>query len=302
MQTVWIAFWLLALLLGGCSTDQDDDHGYDDDAVGDDTADDDTADDDSAGDDDSVGDDDTVAPLQIAIYDDTAQADASAWGEGLDYIEEALQANGLVTQRITRNQLNNVPGLLQQFGAIVFGGGFAYPGYTLGIDAGGKARLQEFVFAGGAYVGICAGAYAACSSLDYEGEIFDTESGYTLDLYDGICSGPVADISSYPNWEIAQLNFPGDESYESYQGGSFDQDLWYAGGPFFDVPSPDSVVLATYENPGVEHQGAAAVIRQPYGYGEVVLWGPHPEVVGGDAQPMNRDLFVAVVSWAASLP
>ncbi len=304
MQTAFLRFWLLLFLIVGCPTGPHggppDDDAADDDAADDDADDDSGGDDDTSPDDDSAGDDDTTAPPRIAIYDDTDEPDASAWGAGLDYIEEALQAQGLDTQRINRPQLNNIPGLLPQFDAIVFGGGFAYPGYTLGIDAGGKARLQEFVHAGGAYVGICAGAYAACSSLDYEGQIFDTESGYDLDLYDGVCSGPVAEIASYPDWGIVQLDFSGDESYESYLTGSFEQDLWYGGGPFFEIPSPDSVVLATYGTPGIEQQGAAAVLRQPYGDGTVVLWGPHPEVLGGDVLPVNRDLFVAVVRWAAA--
>jgi len=260
-----------------------------------------------ADDDDDVtpADDDDTTPspeaLPVAIYDDTAEDDPSAWDEGLQHIEDTLVAAGLTTGRITRSDLNDDPLVLDGYGAVVFGGGFAYPGYTLGISPTGKQLLRDFVDAGGGYVGICAGAYFACAALVYEGEYIDDESGYDLDLFDGVCFGPVADIASYPYWDVAEVAFTGHESYDAYSTSPFSADVWYGGGPYFQYLPPGAEIVATYDNTGIEHHGTGAVLVQEYGDGHAVLWGPHPELPDWPVDATaNRTLFAEVVSWAAT--
>ncbi|MFH1466220.1 MAG: BPL-N domain-containing protein [Pseudomonadota bacterium] len=248
---------------------------------------------------------DTAPPPRVAIYDDTAGPFASAWAPGLDAMEAAVLAAGYEPTRIGRDDLNDTPGLLHGFDALLFGGGYAYPGYTVHISAAGKARIQEFVAAGGAFVGICAGAYFACDSLAYEGAEFGDESGYDLDLYPGVCGGPVSEVSSYPTWAPATLDFAGHEAYEGFAAAPFQRQLFYAGGPYFEAPPAGAEVLASYDDTG-PHQGLAAVIAVPYGAGRVVLWGPHPEVLEVDEpsdvtmDARNRELYARVVGWAAS--
>ncbi len=243
-------------------------------------------------------------PLLVAIYDDGEGDFPSAWAEGLDYIEESMQAAGYLTERIGRDELNSEPGILWGFDALLFGGGFAYPGYTLYISGAGKARIQEFVYSGGAYVGICAGAYFVCDDLYYEGIPIGDESGYNIDLYPGTCGGPVHEVSSYPNWAPATIEFPGHEAYDGFDTPPFEMQLYYAGGPYFEDMPADTEVLATYNDDG-PHQGLAAVITRPYGEGRIVLWGPHPEVLQVDTAPhvsmevANRELYATVVGWAA---
>jgi biotin--protein ligase len=250
--------------------------------------------------------DETAAPppLRVALYDDGASAYPSAWAEGLDAIEAAMRAYGADVERIDRDALNGEPGLLQGFSVLLFGGGYAYPGYTVYITGRGKARIQEFVAGGGAFVGICAGAYFACDSIDYEGATWGDESGYDTDLYPGACGGPVAEVSSYPVWAPATVDFPGHPSYEDFGNVPFERQIFYAGGPFFDAPPDGTEVLARYADPG-PHQGLAAVVARAYGAGRVVLWGPHPEVLSVASVPdvtldaANRDLYAGVVAWAA---
>ena len=310
---------LLALLwLPGCSgddhecpnpcdddddatTDDDDDDttGDDDDTTG--SADDD--DDSSADDDDSSADDDDTTPpdpLPVALYDDTAEPDASAWDVGLGHIEDSLAEAGLTTARVTRDQLNHDTTALDGYGAVVFGGGFAYPGYTLGISQAGKQRLRDFVDGGGSYVGICAGAYFACAALVYEGMYIDDESGYDLDLFDGVCFGPVADIASYPYWDIAEVTFPGHVSYDTFSSTPFTANIWYGGGPYFEFLPPGAEIVATYENPGIHHQSTGAVLIQEYGAGQAILWGPHPELPDWPVDLSNRTLFGEVLRWATT--
>ncbi len=314
------ALWLLLglALMTGCprehqqACDDDDGPGDDDTTAADDDDDATAADDDddaTAADDDddsAIGDDDDTSPppepLPVAIYDDTAEDDASAWDEGLAHIENALDEAGLTAARITRSELNDDPAVLDGYGAVIFGGGFAYPGYTLGISPTGKQLLRDFVDAGGGYVGICAGAYFACAALVYEGEYIDDESGYDLDLFDGVCFGPVADIASYPYWDIAEVAFPGHTSYEAFSTTPFTADVWYGGGPYFQYLPSGAEIIATYDNPGIEHHGTGAVLVQEYGAGHAVLWGPHPELPDWPVDYSNRTLFAEVVRWLATPP
>jgi len=243
-------------------------------------------------------------PMSVALYDDSDVVGSSAWAAGLDYIQQAMEGAGHTVTRISREQLNETPGALSGYDALLFGGGYAYPGYTYLISAAGKARIQEYVHGGGVYVGTCAGAYFVCSSLAYEGQILDDESGYDIDLYQGACGGPVDEVSSYPDWAPASVSFPGHAAYEGFDQAPFERQIYYAGGPFFEDPPAEAEVLATYHDEG-EHQGSGALITQPYGAGRIVLWGPHPEVLRvlsdpkSELDPGNRDLYAQVVAWAA---
>lgn len=254
---------------------------------------------------DDTGDDTHEdSALHVAIYDDGDGRFPSAWAAGLDAIEEAMLAAGIESERLSRARLNEEATALEGFDALLFGGGFAWPGYTRFINPQGKERIRELVQGGGAFVGICAGAYFACDVVDYEGTSRDDESGYDLDLYPGICGGPVDELSHYPDWSLATVGFPGHESHEEVKAGSFQRQIFYAGGPFFEDP-PDGVeVLARYENEG-PHQGFPAVVAVPHGEGRVVLWGPHPEVerVAGmpevESDEINRQIYASMVRWAA---
>ncbi len=234
---------------------------------------------------------------RFAIYDDTAEEQGSAWAEGLDLLEAALGAGGSDTVRVTQQRLNTDPDALAGVDGIVFGGGYAYPGYTLGIGPEGKQRLRDFVAGGGLYAGVCAGAYAACDELLYEGEVIGDESGYDLDLYEGPCFGPVGGIAHYPDWALARVEFPGHPSTDAF-GHPFTNDVWYAGGPFFPGVEDGTTVLATYADE-VQQQGDGAVVARHVGEGTVVLWGPHFEVTDEGASPSNPDVFAEVLRWFA---
>jgi len=244
------------------------------------------------------GSDALVTASRFAIYDDTAEADASAWAKGLDLIQAALEGAGVTVARIDRQALDTDAESLEGFDGIVFGGGFAYPGYTLGIDAEGKQRLRDFVGGGGVFVGVCAGAYFACDELLYEGETIGDESGYDLDLYDGRCEGPVAAVAHYPDWALAQIELPEHPSHASF-GESLTNAVWYAGGPFFPDVDAGVTVLARYADSGIEQQGEPAVIARTVGEGTVLLWGPHFEVTDAGASETNPALFAATVRWFA---
>ena len=254
---------------------------------------------------------DTGGRRAVAIYDDEGSCwpEPAAWAPGLDAIEAAIRAvqgEDIVVLRITRQQLNHPDYDIGWLSMIVFGGGYAYPGYTMGVSKDGKEKLRQFVSAGGVYAGICAGAFAACDRAQWYNSYYDSiYFGYNLDLYPGLCKGPLQGISDFPGWAEGEIAFTG---HESYAGIVADEhiDAWYAGGPCFLRLSEETAVLATYAGAELEEYGEAAVIAHPYGEGTVLLWGPHFEITDyplHDDAPdtIARQVFSAVMRWAALL-
>jgi glutamine amidotransferase-like uncharacterized protein len=239
------------------------------------------------------------AAPRVAVFDDTAEPDGSAWAEGLDLVEAALDRAGLRHDRLDRASLNRDPLALDRFGAVVFGGGFAYPGYTLGITATGKERLRAFVAAGGVLVGICAGAYMACDDIVYEGEAWGDESGYDLDLFPGTCTGPLESVASYPNFGVAGLDLSGGHpAVAGLARESVELPLWYAAGPWFETAAPAVEVVARYSGAGLPEAGRPAIVALPRGEGLVLLFGPHPEVVGAPVPERAGRLLGEALLWA----
>lgn len=235
-------------------------------------------------------------PLVAGLYDDTASPSPSAWALGLDAIDKSLKSDGFVIRRITRDQLNDGRAL-KGLDVLVIGGGLAFPGYTQGITPVGKTAIREAVCGGMGLVGICAGAYFASHACVYDNVTYGAESGYDLAVYGGAATGPVPTLARYPSYGLATVRF---STHPSYGEGGV-RHLWYGGGPYFKNLPPDTQTLATYEIPGVEAHGLAAVIATHLGKGRVVLWGCHSEMSGPGAEPDNPQRFAKVVRWAARL-
>lgn len=191
---------------------------------------------------------------------------------------------------------------LSRFAAVVFGGGFAYPGYTMLISEEAKARLREFVESGGVFMGVCAGAFFACDRVLWEGALYDDESGYSLDLLSGVCIGPIESLSVYPEWALAEVGFLAHPALEGFDDAPFTRTLWYGAGPYFDPDDETAVTVATYESDGLPERGEAALVTFPMGAGQVILWGPHPEVSWEGASPDAGRPAGLLLHWASDPP
>lgn len=238
--------------------------------------------------------------LPAALYDDTASDSASAWPEGLDMLEDALHDSGMACERITRPMLNDPSFDLSRFSAVIFGGGFAYPGYTLMITEEAKARLRAFVESGGVFMGVCAGAFFACDRVRWEGTTYDDESGYTLDLLSGLCEGPIESLAVYPEWALAEIGFQAHPALEGFDDAPFTRTLWYGAGPMFMPDEVSARVAAVYGSEGAE--GEAALVTAAVGSGRIILWGPHPEVRWEGASADAWRLVGILLRWAAAPP
>jgi len=111
----------------------------------------------------------------IAVY-----ADSGAWSEGIIAFEKFLDWKGLSHARVFRSEVNGSD-LRVKYAAIYFPGGDAYS-YHQAITTTGENHIRDLVNGGGAYIGVCAGAYFAAQTLYWEGNSYT----YTLALFAGL--------------------------------------------------------------------------------------------------------------------
>jgi glutamine amidotransferase-like uncharacterized protein len=135
----------------------------------------------------------------------------------------------------------------------------------------GNQRIRDFVKNGGSYLGICAGAYYACSQLDWGcGEITGTRE---LDFYNGKSTGPV-----YEWVENSESIYNGSwikaAEIERSDGHKFLTQ--YNGGPVFENID-GSNVIARYK--GLE-SNPPAIVQGNFGEGKYILSSPHIEKFG----------------------
>jgi glutamine amidotransferase-like uncharacterized protein len=134
-------------------------------------------------------------------------------------------------------------------------------------------KIKKFVSNGGSYLGICAGAYYACASLDWNnGEIDGTRE---LALYDGTATGPVFEWVEKPD-SIYDGSWIKAVKIKTSTGKEFLTN--YNGGPLFSEPTTESVeVIARYsELPDTP----PAIIKGRHGKGHYILSSSHIEIFG----------------------
>jgi biotin--protein ligase len=168
---------------------------------------------------------------------------------------------------------------------LVFPGG-ADLGYCRSLNGEGNRRIEQYVRRGGAYLGLCAGAYYGSSRCEFEvgNKNLEVIGSRELSFFPGTCRGCAFKGFVYHSEEGAKAvrlgvnkeAFGGalvPETFKSYYNG---------GGLFVDAKKfADKGVetLATYtDSTDVEGgDGPAAVVYCKIGEGGAVLTGPHPE-------------------------
>jgi glutamine amidotransferase-like uncharacterized protein len=142
---------------------------------------------------------------------------------------------------------------------LVMPGGWA-PTQHESLGASGRVAIRSFVEGGGSYLGICAGAYLACSTVSWEGRDYP----YALGLARGRAVGPVKGLAPWPTTDRVEI-----------RAGERLVAALYAGGCSLAIDG--AVVLATYPD------GTPAAVETRLGKGRVLLLGVHPEFAPGDA-------------------
>jgi glutamine amidotransferase-like uncharacterized protein/biotin transporter BioY len=168
---------------------------------------------------------------------------------------------------------------------LVFPGGADVP-YCGALHGAGTARIRAWVEQnGGAYLGLCAGAYFGAAQCDFErGTPLEVRGARELAFFPGAAVGSVVpgfEYASEAGAAAVHVRFAAATAAQQ-QPALDDECVAYANGaPAFVLP-PDGgaagvTVLARYAE-GALGGGAPAAVRCAVGAGCAVLCGPHPEM------------------------
>ena len=199
---------------------------------------------------------------------------------------------GVDTQFLIPKDLDSLYDLFK-LDFIVFPGGRA-DHMISGLSLDQIENLRKYVAQGGAYIGICAGAYFASNYTVWQGVKYGDEAGYVLDLYYGEAVGPIKEIGDYDTGLIYNPQYPTNVTW--YDGEIFNVTYW--GGPYF-TPVDNVIVIAEYEK-----VNKPAAIKFYYDSGRVLLFGFHPEFDTHYSQE-NRMQFLKMLEieilWVAGV-
>jgi glutamine amidotransferase-like uncharacterized protein len=159
---------------------------------------------------------------------------------------------------------------------LAFPGGADLP-YAERLDGPGNASILRYLEKGGAFLGVCAGAYYACARVAFEPAAPGTITGTReLALFQGTARGSLHELAApYALDHLRCADIVGvrraDDGRELH--------ALYWGGPEL-VPDRDTsfTPLLTYVTP--DGRAALAAVRTDIGRGRAVLTGVHAEVMG----------------------
>jgi len=216
--------------------------------------------------------------IKVALYDDVG-----ATGKGIPCVTEIMGK----TNDIKLTKLKGVDiasGALKGYDLVMFtgGSGSAEAG---GLGEKGREEVRGFVRNGGGYVGICAGAYLACSGFEWGVGVLNAKT-----------------VSSKWRRGQGEVKITG----ETFGDKLTDRGIRYANGPIIkpDVRKdlPEFEVLASFRTELAENDSpigamvnAPAMVRSTFGLGRVFTSSPHPEQTAG-----LEPIVEKAVRWAAS--
>lgn len=205
----------------------------------------------------------------VAVYDD-----GGASVNGVKNLLRVCNDQGnVVARRVCAKDIR--AGVLEQFDVVCFGGGGG-SNLSKSLNEEGRAAVRNFVTDGGDYLGVCAGAYLACSGFSWGLGILDARTKSN-------------------KWRRGRATL---EVEFQTSGMSFFSPqenrlkLYYANGPILAPNNkedlPDYEVLAWFREEVARNGTPAgimvdspAIVRGEFGEGDVFCFSPHPESTKG---------------------
>jgi glutamine amidotransferase-like uncharacterized protein len=212
-------------------------------------------------------------PVRIALY-----GDRGANSSSIEAAEHALRTTPDFT--VTRLAAETIrSGGLKEFDVVVFPGGVAHT-VSDALGENGRENVRAFVSSGGGYVGICSGAYLACSGFRWGLGILRARTISPL-WRRGTGMVELGPVSGLTRW---------------FEGLPETLPVRYANGPILEPDTgralPPYEVVAFYRSELAENgtpqgamTGSPAMVRTRYGRGAVFVSSPHPEKTPG-MEPM----------------
>ncbi|MBI3880985.1 MAG: biofilm PGA synthesis protein PgaB [Verrucomicrobia bacterium] len=221
-------------------------------------------------------------PIRVALFDD-----AGAFGKGVPRVTEQLGKTTDIKLTVVKGP-DIAAGVLKDFDVVMFTGGSGHKEADA-IGEKGRENVREFVRGGGGYVGICAGAYLACSGFSWGVGVIDAKT-----------------VSS--KWQRGVGNVQIEVTPEGAKTvglAAKKQEIRYANGPIIQPNErpeiPDYEVLAYFRtelasngSPAGAMVNSPAIVRGTYGKGRVISSSPHPEQTDGMENFVER-----AVRWVA---
>ena len=218
-----------------------------------------------------------VPVIKVAVYEDKG-----ATGKGIPCVTEIMSRTDDI--KLTRLKGADIAaGGLRGYDLVMFTGGSG-SAEAAGLGEKGREEVRDFVRNGGGYVGICAGAYLACSGFEWGVGILNAKT-----------------VSSKWRRGQGEVKIEGEAFGEKLT----DRGVRYANGPIIkadvrkDLPAFETLVsfrteLAENDTPVGVMVNAPAMVRSSCGLGRVFTSSPHPEQTAG-----LEDLVVQAVRWTA---
>ena len=163
-----------------------------------------------------------ATPSKIILY-----ADQGVDGGGLRHLiasfREIINPTFYSLQRVKAKDLVE-EGWEEDTALLVIPGGRDIFYHAL-LNGRGTDKIRSFIEKGGKYLGICAGAYFACETIEFEkGGILEVCASRSLRLFPGIAMGPAFGLNkySYENHrgaEAAKISWKDKEFYVYFNGG-----------------------------------------------------------------------------------
>jgi biotin--protein ligase len=229
-----------------------------------------------------------MAPLDVLVYKGPGVSETSLH-HTLSTLNKILNPNYTVTA-VDAKLLETQP-WAPSCALLVIPGGRDLP-YVQHL-ASSIEKIKDFVHKGGAFLGICAGAYFASGRVEWEaGTPLEVVGDRALKFFPGTCRGCAYPGFEYESEKGAQLlnitaTVHGEASEESFE------DIYYNGGGVFegaDTPQMRALgVLVTARYPN----GKPAAVTCAVGKGTAALWGLHPEYA------TNRDPYQTVLEHSS---
>ncbi len=171
---------------------------------------------------------------------------------------------------------------------LIMPGGRDVP-FDIKLRGEGNRRIRQFIEQGGAYLGICAGAYYGCKKVEFDvGQPLEVQGVRELVFFPGVASGPAFGPGTFrygTEWgtKAALISYQNDSLRTYFNGGC----------TFVDAEAHTHVdILSRY----LEIEGEPpAIIKLGIGKGNVILSGVHFEI-GCDYPSLDGDLKSALIS------
>jgi glutamine amidotransferase-like uncharacterized protein len=154
--------------------------------------------------------------------------------------------------------------------ALIMPGGADLP-YCEKLTEPALQNIRDYIENGGNYIGICAGAYFACTAIEYnKGQTDEICGPRALGLVNAIAYGSHPQLAPYYDDTINTASVVNLIDQFGVPTHSF-----YHGGPAFALNDPDVRVVTQYAE--IDNVPPAVITKQ-IGAGNVLLVGVHPEM------------------------